>query len=86
MSEYVVDVGSADAEHIAYLGVQATTVFGHPIGERVVRCRDCIKWHMYDVDEDGSMRGSCDEWTHLDGFTHATREDGFCAWGERRDA
>ena len=54
--------------------------------ERVVRCRDCIKWHMYDVNEDGSMRGSCDEWTHLDGFTHATREDGFCAWGERRDA
>lgn len=56
------------------------------LGEEIVRCRDCIKWHMCDVNEDGSTRGSCDEWTHLDGFTHTTRENGFCAWGERRDA
>ncbi len=52
----------------------------------VVRCRDCSKWHMNDVNEDGSMRGTCDEWTHLDGFSHATNENGFCAWGEMRDA
>ena len=54
--------------------------------EEIVRCRYCAKWHMNDVDDDGSMLGLCDEWTHLDGFIHATHENGFCAWGERRDA
>lgn len=67
-------------EYICYL----TKRDGTPLQE-IVRCRDCTKWHMNDVNEDGSMRGSCDEWTHLDGFTHATRDDGFCAWGELGD-
>lgn len=52
---------------------------------KVVRCRDCIKWSFFDV-EDGKRIGDCSEWTHLDGFSHATDENGFCAWGERRDA
>ena len=50
-------------------------------GIPVVRCKDCAKWHMNDY-EDGKERGTCDEWTHLDGFSHVTPEDGFCAWGE----
>ena len=54
-------------------------------GEEIVRCRDCAKWSFFDV-EDGKRIGDCSEWTHLDGFSHATNEDGFCAWGERRDA
>ena len=52
-------------------------------GEEIVRCRDCAKWSFFDV-EDGKRIGDCSEWTHLDGFSHATNEDGFCAWGERK--
>ena len=54
-------------------------------GVPVVRCRDCAKWSFFDT-EDGKRIGDCAEWTHLDGFSHATNEDGFCKWGERRDA
>ena len=53
-------------------------------GEEIVRCRDCTKWSFFDV-EDGNRIGDCAEWTHLDGFSHATNENGFCAWGERKD-
>ena len=49
----------------------------------VVRCKDCAKWSFFDT-EDGKRIGDCSEWTHLDGFSHATDEDGFCAWGERK--
>lgn len=52
-------------------------------GVPVVRCRDCAKWSFFDT-EDGKRIGDCAEWTHLDGFTHATRENGFCAWGVKR--
>ena len=52
-------------------------------GEEIVRCRDCAKWSFFDV-EDGKRIGDCSEWTHLDGFSHATNEDGFCAGGERK--
>lgn len=51
--------------------------------ERVVRCGDCAKWSFFDT-EDGKRIGDCSEWTHLDGFSHATNENGFCAWGERK--
>ena len=54
-------------------------------GVPVVWCRDCAKWSFFDT-EDGKRIGDCSEWTHLDGFSHATNENGFCAWGERRDA
>ena len=50
--------------------------------EEIVRCKDCAKWSFFDV-EDGKRIGDCSEWTHLDGFGHATNENGFCAWGER---
>lgn len=55
------------------------------VHERVVRCRDCAKWSFFDV-EDGKRIGDCSEWRHLDGFGHATNENGFCAWGERRES
>ncbi len=52
---------------------------------KVVRCRDCVKWHEFDY-EDGRRYGECDEWKRPDSYcTPATAEDGFCAWGERRD-
>lgn len=52
-------------------------------GEKIVRCRDCAKWSFFDVVDDVRF-GNCTEFTHLDGFGHATDENGFCAWGKRR--
>ena len=75
MSEYVVEV-----EYDTFNGT-----FSQKRREEVVRCRDCEKWSSFDT-EDGKRIGDCFEWTHLDGFSHATNEDGFCAWGERRYA
>ncbi len=44
-------------------------------GEEIVRCRDC-KFCM-------SYWGA----NYCDYFSHVTNDpDGFCAWGERRDA
>ncbi len=52
----------------------------------VVRCKDCAKWSYFD-DDDGLRYGECAEFTaKVDiGCGHATRETGFCAWGEKRN-
>lgn len=54
-------------------------------GEEIVRCKDCVKWSFFDV-EDGVRFGECAEFTaKVDkGCGHATREYGFCAWGEHK--
>lgn len=54
--------------------------------EKVIRCRDCSKWHFMDVDN-GFRYGTCDEFKVADSFhTPATIEGGFCAWAsERKD-
>lgn len=45
--------------------------------EEIVRCVDCR--HLYDT-----MAGyECERWS---GQYHFAEPDGFCAWGERRDA
>lgn len=47
---------------------------------KVVRCRDCMKWHHIDT-LDGVRYGECDEWKRADSYcVPATRESGFCAW------
>lgn len=62
--------------------------YWYETGEEIVRCRDCrymhtVKhWLGMDVDE-------C--WLHADRESGAlgknrTEPDGFCSWGERRDA
>lgn len=53
--------------------------------KEIVRCRDCAKWHYFD-DEDGVRYGECDEWKRADSHCMpATRENGFCAWGKRKE-
>lgn len=73
MSEYVVE--------IEYDTINGT--FSQKRHEEIVRCKDCSMWSFFDTD-DGNRIGDCAEWTHLDGFGHATNENGFCAWGERK--
>lgn len=52
--------------------------------EEIVRCRDCAKWSYFD-DEDGVRFGDCAEFSKHEGEMHATRECGFCYWGERKE-
>ena len=51
----------------------------HPKKE-IVRCRDCSCMERR-VSFDGSIG-----WFLCTHFDRPTRRDGFCAWGERRDA
>ena len=52
--------------------------------EKVVRCRDCAKWHHIDT-LDGVRYGECDEWRRADSYcVPATREDGFCYCAKRK--
>ena len=49
-------------------------------GEEIVRCRDCSRMEQR-VSFDGTVG-----WFLCTNFDRPTRRDGFCAWGERRDA
>ena len=56
--------------------------------EFIVRCRDCKHWSTWDM---SAMYQDHDHDRHacfriIDGFCMETDADGFCAWGERRDA
>lgn len=51
------------------------------VREQIVRCRDCKHYCKSNVDEDGEGEPSwCMYWEH-----EWLRDDGFCAWGERRE-
>ena len=77
MAEYIVNVGNADAEHVKLLGEQATRCFGHPVGEQIVRCRDCKYGTVYNGDHEYREPLYC-------GFHQMdVKPDGFCAWGRR---
>ena len=82
MSEYIVEVPDKPAKVVCD-GWNVRIEWDFKQREEIVRCRDCAKWSSFDT-KDGKRIGDCSEWTHLDGFSHATDEDGFCAWGERK--
>ena len=90
MAEYIVDVGNADAEHVKMFGIQATHLFGHPVGEEIVRCRDCEHGHKAHyrgrtiIDCHGPLVQTWDYWQD-EPLVNEVRPDGFCAWGVRRD-
>ena len=67
--EFVVECFTADGETYPHVGSQA-------VGERVVRCRDCMACDMADAD----WRG----WYFCQNFREYVDLGGFCAWGERR--
>lgn len=70
MREYIITI---DDWFFKYVHERYTHFFGCPI-EEIVRCKDCIRFN---------------ERTHYcpqRDFRFLTRGDGFCAWGERRDA
>ena len=74
MSEYIVNFGDMSS---AFVGLAMAEVEHHgaSIGEPIVRCRDCAKW----ATEKLFTCGCC-------GANGDADPNGFCAWGERRDA
>ena len=70
--EFVVECFTADGETYPHVGSQA-------VGERVVRCRDCVH----------RASDPLGEYCTLFDFEDVNSKkmlNGFCAWGERRDA
>lgn len=51
------------------------------VSERIVRCRDCKRFSLDNSDHDYRSGWWCHRWN-----TDMVEPDGFCAWGERRDA
>ena len=75
MSEFIVNVPDEDAKHfIERFGIDGTTLYGYHLTGEIVRCRDCKKLNIV-----GEC--PCGFWALENG-----KLDGFCAWGERRDA
>lgn len=48
---------------------------------KVVRCRDCKRFSLDNSDHDYRSGWWCHRWN-----TDMVKPDGYCAWGERRDA
>ena len=79
-TEYVVDFGDCRSNRFVGLNMVLIKQNGAKLHERIVRCRDCVKWHHIDT-LDGVRYGECDEWKRADSYcVPATRENGFCAW------
>jgi len=79
MTEYIVelpDSGAAD-EFVAKMGVEDCRIYGYRLTGEVVRCMDCT-WFANDA-----MHGA---WCKNLGVSLHDDYDGFCAWGERREA
>ena len=80
-TEYVVDFGDYRSNQFVRLSMALIEQNGAKLGERVVRCRDCI---YYAQDPDPIDPG----WPMM---CERTGDDmvepyGFCAWGERKEA
>ena len=76
MSEYVVDFGDKSSAFVGLAMAEAES-HGATLKERVVRCADC-RWCM-----------AYAKAVYCDRFAHQLPQvelNGFCAWGERRDA
>lgn len=79
MSEYIVSFdGSENLAPALALAVASAGL--KPLHEEIVRCRDC---RFYDERHRECSMLECQEcWYKL----HDVEPDGFCAWGERRNA
>ena len=79
MSERIVDMKDVPIKTIKEINSEEALAFlwGLPVHEEVVRCRDC-KWFSLDnSDHDYRSGWWCHRWN-----TDMVKPDGFCAWGE----
>lgn len=91
MSEYIVKLptyGAAD-EFFKTHEMPDMTLYGYPLTEEIVRCRDCV--HSSEENRCTST-GWVDvlvceskQWSTSSLMpSHTVKDDGFCAWGERK--
>ena len=81
MAEYIVDVGNADEEYKAYFCRMAEQLMGNPIREKIVRCRECRRFHPREssiLSCHFELDNGLVQWRYAE-------PDGFCKWGELRD-
>lgn len=76
MSEYIVDVGNADEEYVAYFKCKAETLMGNPIHGEIVRCKDCIHYRCEDDEIYPKLCLKMNIWD--------VEPDDFCAWAYRK--
>ena len=80
MSEYVVDFGDKSTAFVGLAMAEAES-HGATLMERVVRCRDCKRFAVDQSDHEYRSGWWCHRWN-----TDMVKPDGYCSWGERRDA
>ncbi len=92
MAEYVIDLSGVEVKTIKEAhGIETIeALWGLPVRERIVRCRDC-RHSSVSFDETRTMcrywsMNSYDDSESSHGYTlyPVVKPDGFCAWGERR--
>lgn len=79
MSEYIVKLptyGAAD-EFFKTHEMPDMTLYGYPLTDEIVRCRDC-KWFRQDMSDHEYRSGWWCDMGRFDPYP-----DGYCAWGER---
>ena len=86
MSEYIITEKQLKTATEAYmereipLPITEVFVSGDKLPE-IVRCRDCKRFSLDNSDHDYRSGWWCHRWNN-----DMVKPDGFCAWGERRDA
>lgn len=83
MAEYIF----YDSEPVEVTDYRGGThrVYQHEKREEIVRCKDCI--HYYEAEEyhpQGNYNRRCCK--YFDTYNDEVEPDGFCKWGEKRDA
>ena len=84
MSEYVVELpesGAAD-ECIRVIGCEKK-LYGYELREEIVRCRACKHYSEHEWIIATDVSDVCHFWH---GGPTKVEPDGFCAWGERKEA
>lgn len=74
MSEYIIEIPDYVLPFDPFASVAAS-------GEEIVRCQDCKRFSLDNSDHDYRSGWWCHRWN-----TDMVKPDGFCAWGERRNA
>lgn len=87
MPEYVTDFGDKSSAFVRLAMAEAVS-HGAVLKEEIVRCGDCRYASAGEAVISGNWQhGNCHN-PRFRGSLHGAnaRADGFCAWGERRDA
>ena len=86
MKEYIVDLSNAATKKMSEASPdeRISLLWGLPVRERIVRCKDCKYYdeiiHACDHPHITPLRGDCPE-----NWIFSCFDNGFCAWGVSRE-